>query len=61
MEAALIILSHVEIYICLGPFSLCCSTVRSAVDSRLGTFRSTRYEACRANMMSLRGDNNANV
>lgn len=44
MEAALINL-HTEVDDCLGVSSFCCSTILSAIDSRLGIFMSTLYEA----------------
>lgn len=36
-----------EVDDCLGASSLCCSIIRSAIDSRLGTFMSILHEACR--------------
>lgn len=60
MEAVLINLCT-EIYYCLGASKSCRSMIQSAVNSLLGTFTSTLYEASGANVMSLRGDNDLNV
>lgn len=54
MEAALINL-HAEVHVCFGASNLCCFIVLSVVDSRVDTSISTLHEACRENVMSLRG------
>lgn len=56
MEAVLINL-HTEDDDCLGAYNSCRSTIRAAVYSRLFASMPTLYEACRASVMSLRGDN----
>lgn len=59
MEAVLINLQN-EVGDCLRASSLCRSTIRSAVDSCVGTFLYTFYEPFRTSAMSLCGKNYRN-
>lgn len=54
MEAALINFCA-EFDVCLGPSNLCCSVIRSAVNSRPGIFIPILHEVCREKVMSLYG------